>query len=310
MSNTFVELDFGFSNPILAPLGDIQAPDGKNVLDVPFDKLPESLAKPASTVFQAIFGKSAEPTDTLFRLAFRAGKQPKLYVPTIARSGEHLALRWGNSIMNFSIGKNELKPIEGFEGQPELEFSFGEAKLGQYNEPCLFLTVAEFAGFDEITMPLAIRKANYEVEFDISLAKQALKKGDAKALLDMFGELKVASGEGSVQGDVYGNDVLPQGVDIKIIKAVARDTSYGRNYILTAEANAEIGLEADTNFWGFGAIKRKLGNGAIISPDKPAKLNFIKGKNAKGETRYQMSFDVHWPESADSIKLSDLLATW
>lgn len=305
---TFVELDFSYNNPVLAPLADLEAPEGKNTLDIRLKDLPSTMAEPMSLVYEALLGEEAKEDDTAFRLVFKDGRLPKLYSPALYRKNDNLAIRWGNNVVELAVGKNTLK-TEALENV-DIEFSFIETKIGKYSEASLSVILNDYKGYDEIVMPFTVKKVNYEEDFDIAKAKQYLKKGQASELCDLFAELKTGSG-GSVTGDVYGNDVLPQGVDIELIKAVKRTTQYGDNYIFTARANADIGLLEDTNFWGFSKLKQKLNKGALINEKHPATLNFAKTINDAGDTRYVFDkLDVHWPETENSIKLTNLLANW
>ena len=309
MSDTFVELDFSYDSPVLAPLADLTPPSDKNALNIPVKLLPQTMAKPISVLYEALTGKQLTDDATVFRLVFSSGRAPKLYSPAIYRKDNGLVIRWGNELIPLTIDKSSLT-TENAE-KLELDASFGENKIGRYDESCIHFTLSDFGGYDEIIMPFPVKRANYEEPFDIGKAKIFLKKGNADELINLFSEAKMGSGGGGkVSGDVYNNDALPQGVDIKLIRAVSRDTKFGKNFIVTAEANPEIGLMQDTNFWTFSKLKQKLVRGAIIDADHPATMNFTRFLNDKGDTRYTIELDIHWPENDNGIKLSELCANW
>ena len=304
---TFVELDFSYNNSVLAPLADLEPPKDKNTLDVKLADLPESMALPIGSMYKALFNKQASDDLVVFRLVFKDGRVPKLYSPAIYKKDDKLAMRWGNDILELAIGKSTLE-AETI-AKTDFNFNFTDQRIGKYEESVLEFVLTDYEGYDEVVMPFVVKRASYEEPFDSAKAKQLFKKGQSAELCELIAELKTGTG-GSVSGDVYGNDVLPQGVDITIIRAVPRTTQYGQNYILTAQANPEIGLKTDTNFWGFSKIKQKLNKGAVIDAKHPATLNFVKTVNDAGDTRYNMKFDVHWLETEDTLKLTNLLSNW
>jgi len=308
----FVSLDFSYSNPVLAPLVDLEPPADKTNLDIKLKDLPSHMADPLAAMYKALTNKEAKLDTVVFRLVFKDGRAPKLYAPALYQFGNNLVLRWGKEQIKFVVTKGALDLVDNTAlagTDATLDTSFAEAQVGKYSESVLELILNDFEGYDEIVMPITVKRANYDEAFEGNKAKQYLKKGNAKELLAMFAELKTGSG-GGVTGDVFGNDILPQGVDIVLINAVARETQFGTNYIITAQANLEIGLDANVNFWGFSKVKQKLNKGAVINKDHPAVLNFVKTTNDKGDIRYNIKLSVYWPETENSIKLSNILANW
>lgn len=306
---TFLTLDFSFDNAVLAPLADLKAPVGKDYLDITVSQLPSQMANPIKAVYKSLTGLELENNSVVFRLVFKDGKTPKLYSPTIYSQEGKLVLRWGQDVIDLQVNKNSVTPPETlFEGVG-YSATIDQVKIGRYPENVLNFIVSDFEGYDEIVMPLVLKNANWESKFDLAQAKAFLKKGNAEGLVGLIAEMK--SGGGSYNNNpMVSNDNLPQGVDLTIIKARKVETKFGVNYVLTAQADPEIGLEQDVDFFGFSQIRKKLNNGALIDSDNPATLNFVKGANDKGEVRYQMTFDVKWKQDETTLNLSEVLANW
>jgi hypothetical protein len=294
---SFVELDFSYENPVLAPLADLVPPTDKSSLDITLGQLPESMAKPIGVIYKVLTGSEPLEDLTVFRLVFREDKStPKLYPPALYQKDGQLVIRWGN----------DLIPVELNGDQYELNFDL--ARIGRYEDTSLIVVVPDFGGFDEVTMPFPVKKANFEEEFNLKQAKIYLKKGETDKLVDLLAEPKTGGSDSDIP--LVNTDDLPQGVDIQVVKARAVNTKFGKNYMLVAKENPDVGLYGPVKFFGFSRIKQKLNSGALISEEYPATLNFTKGANDKGETRYEMTFDVHWPETQDTLKLSSILSDW
>jgi hypothetical protein len=308
---TFATLDFSFDNPVLAPLESLTPPAGKDSLDIQISKLPDSMANPLKAVYKSLTAKDLREDTVVFRLVFKEDKSPKLYSPAIYSQEGTLVLRWGQEIIPLSLKKSSLTPVEAlFEGV-EYSATIDKVKIGQYKESVVNFTISDFEGYDEIVMPLVLKGSNWELKQDdfLASAKVHLKKGNVEELVGMIYELKSSGGSYS-NNPLVSNDDLPQGVDLLIIKSRKVETKFGTNYVLTARANPEIGLEQDVDFFGFSQIRKKLNSGAFIDSDNPATLNFVKGTNEREEVRYKISFDVKWSENENTLSLSEVLANW
>lgn len=306
---TFLTLDFSYDNPLFAPFADLVAPEGKTSLDLRLEHFPATYANGFSAMYKALTGAVLEAEATIFKLVFKPGRAPKLYGPAIYKQNDRLVCRWGNAIIELNLGKGCLMPVNGDIDQDLISANIDSVKIGKYQESVINIALEEYEGFEELVMPFPIKPIDWQEGFDLVKGKQLLKKGDV-GLISLFAELRTEHSKNSANSIVYGNDVLPQGVDLQVIDARACSTLHGISYILTVAANAEVGLEADVQVWAFSKIRKKLEQGAMVSKEAPGLLNFTKSLNAAGETRYKIRFDANWPESEGTMSLSSILATW
>lgn len=308
-----IDVNFSFDNKALAPLiKKVEAPGFKKTHDY-INLTLANCGKVFRNQFQTFFSfltNDEVSLDTDILTISLKGQSPRLYIPSLYSDMENqtLVIKVGRQVFPISLQDGLVKtPVEV--GNLDIYFEFTKATIGRYDEDVLMLNIEQGEGEDDLNFPIAIRKKDWKAELDTQAINKALRKGDIDALLNVFQPLPEIK-EGSGSGNILTAKDLPQGVDLKVIGAKPIKTQYGGNYILTIQANPEVGLETDVQVFAFGNIKYDLNNGGTVSKENPGTLNFTIYLNEQGNTRYNLSFIPYYEFSDEDVDISDILTNW